>query len=69
MQTTLSQYQTPTYLAKPEEDDVDDDDNDLVQQRQSRNVSSTARVTLFECNTASAHNMLSKFAIAESGMT
>ncbi|CAF1117374.1 unnamed protein product [Rotaria sordida] len=39
MRTTLSQYQTPTYLAKPEDDD---DDDDIIQQRQSRNISSTA---------------------------
>ncbi|CAF1593892.1 unnamed protein product [Adineta ricciae] len=63
MQTTLSQYQTPTYLAKPEEDD-----DDLIPQRQSRNIPSNARVTLLERDTASNHTMLSKFAI-ESGMT
>ncbi|UJR30252.1 hypothetical protein I4U23_017790 [Adineta vaga] len=63
MQTTLSQYQTPTYLAKPE-----DDDDDTILQRQSRNISSTSRLTSLECDTASAHTMLSKIAI-ESGMT
>jgi hypothetical protein len=39
MQTTLSQYQTPTYLAKPEEDD-----DDIVQPQTSRTISSAARV-------------------------
>ncbi|CAF0856291.1 unnamed protein product [Adineta steineri] len=84
MQTTLSQYHTPTYLAKrdsswgkrvrsvslakyshylPEEDD-----DDIVPQRQSRNISSSTRVTSLERNTASARTMLSKIAI-ESGMT
>ncbi|CAF3986680.1 unnamed protein product [Rotaria magnacalcarata] len=67
MHTTLSQYQTPNYLAKPEEDD--DDDEFVQQQQQSRNISSATRVTLLEYNTASAHSMLSKIAIAESGMT
>ncbi|CAM4854062.1 unnamed protein product [Rotaria socialis] len=88
MHTTLSQYQTPNYLAKqtspwgrrarkiplakfslylPEEDD--DDDEFVQQQQQSRNISSATRVNLLEYDTASVHSMLSKIAIAESGMT
>jgi len=57
MQTTLSQYQTPTYLAEPEDDQTEDDI-----------LSPTARVNSHDRETASAHTMLSKFAIADSGM-
>ncbi|CAF0791519.1 unnamed protein product [Adineta steineri] len=62
IQTTLSQYQTPAYLAKPEDDQTEDD---IIQQR---NITSTARMNSLERDTASAHTMLSKFAIADSGM-
>ncbi|CAF1599774.1 unnamed protein product, partial [Adineta ricciae] len=62
MQTTLSQYQTPAYLAKPEDDQTDDD------MTQQRNSISSGRMNPLERDTTSAHTMLSNFAIADSGM-
>jgi len=56
MQTTLSQYQTPTYIAKPEDDEI-------IRQRQAR----TVRMNSLERDNASAPTMLSKFAI-DSGL-
>ncbi|CAF2449410.1 unnamed protein product [Rotaria sp. Silwood2] len=57
MQTTLSQYQTPNYLAKPEEDQTDDDI--IQQQQQSRKLPSTTGMHSFERDSTSAHTMLS----------
>ncbi|CAF1099965.1 unnamed protein product [Rotaria sordida] len=59
MQTTLSQYQTPNYLAKPEEDQTDDD----IIQQQSRKLPSTARMHSLEQDNATARTMMSKVTI------
>ncbi|CAF1614707.1 unnamed protein product [Rotaria magnacalcarata] len=65
MQTTLSQYQTPNYLAKPEDDQTDED---ITQQQQTGKLPSTTRMHSHERDTASAHTMPSKLTIDNSGM-
>ncbi|CAF3950448.1 unnamed protein product [Rotaria magnacalcarata] len=71
MQTTLSQYQTPNYLAKPEDDQTDED---ITQQQQTGKLPSTTRHDIHirmhshERDTASAHTMPSKLTIDNSGM-